>query len=49
MRKQNKDKTKQAAVKARPDPITRSGLKRPNTKTIQEHMTTQTNNVYTAV
>ena len=49
MRKQNKDKTKQAVVKARPDPITRSGLKRPNTKTIQEHMTTQTNNVYTAV
>ena len=45
MRKQNKDKTKQAAVKAMPDPITRSGLKKPITKTIQQHMTTQTNNV----
>ena len=45
MRKQNKDKTKQTAVKARPDPINRSGLKSPNTKTIQQHMTTQTNNV----
>ena len=30
MGKQNKDKTKQAAVKAKPDPITRSGFKSPN-------------------
>ena len=45
MGKQNKDKKKQAAVKERPDPITRIGLKSPNTKTIQQHMTTQTNNV----
>ena len=45
MRKQNKDKTKQAAFKARPDPITRGGLKRPKTKTIQQHMKTQTDNV----
>lgn len=31
-KKQNKDKTKQAAVKARPDPISGRGLKSPNTK-----------------